>query len=168
MKTNQIMKKTTALLLTAILFFFADFAHARSKPKREGYVTSKTCTTKAGYNGSEVNGIKEQQISVKNQTRQIIQAVCIKSDSEGISPGCKIKFFSDQTVILFNPSGRPIIGGAYKTTTKKDFFEIIWPDLPGCKSIMGFDRVNLVGLLEIEPLLGSGLPAKSHLFRILP
>jgi hypothetical protein len=47
MKTNQIMKKTTALLLTAILFFFADFAHAQSKPKREGYVTSKTCTTKA-------------------------------------------------------------------------------------------------------------------------
>jgi hypothetical protein len=162
------MKKTTALLLTAILFFFADFAHARSKPKREGYVTSKTCTTKAGYNGSEVNGIKEQQISVKNQTTQIIQGVCIKSDSEGISPGCKIKFFSDQTVIIFTPSGRPIIGGVYKTTPKEDFFEIIWPDLPGCKSCIEFNRVKLTALLAIEPLLESGLPAKGHLFRILP
>jgi hypothetical protein len=66
------MKKTTALLLTAILFFVADFAHAQSKPRREGYLTSIICTTKAdayadaaskipmgaipskaGYNGSE-------------------------------------------------------------------------------------------------------------------
>jgi len=41
------MKKTTALLLTAILFFVADFAHAQSKPRREGYLTSIICTTKA-------------------------------------------------------------------------------------------------------------------------
>ena len=41
------MKKTTALLITAILFFVSDFAHAQSKPKREGYVTSIICTTKA-------------------------------------------------------------------------------------------------------------------------
>jgi len=77
MKTNQITKKTTALLLTAILFFAANIAYGQSKPMRkEGYVNGKTCSSKAeayadaaskipmgaipskaGYNGSAVNGI---------------------------------------------------------------------------------------------------------------
>ena len=42
------MKKTTALLLTAVLLSVANFAYGQSKPMRqEGYVNGKTCKTKA-------------------------------------------------------------------------------------------------------------------------
>ena len=81
------MKKTstTSLLLTAILFFVANFAYGQSKPMRqEGYVNGKTCKTKAeayadaaskipngavpstaGYNGSGVNGIGQWSCQLK-------------------------------------------------------------------------------------------------------
>lgn len=39
------MKRNAAVLLTTMLIFLPDFVDAQSK--REGYVTSKTCTTKA-------------------------------------------------------------------------------------------------------------------------
>lgn len=111
---------------------------------------------------------KEPQISVAKQTRQIIHAVCIMTDFEGISIGCKIEFFSDQTVLILNPSDEWILAGVYKTTPKKDFFEIIWRDLPDCKSAIEFNRVNGKALLAIEPVPGSGLPTKGAVFRILP
>jgi hypothetical protein len=111
---------------------------------------------------------KEQQFSVKNQTKQIIQAVCIMTDFDGISMGCKIKFFSDQTVLILNPSDELILAGVYKTTPKKDFFEIIWRDLPNCKSAIEFNQLNGKALLAIEPVPGSGLPTKGAVFRILP
>jgi len=79
------MKKTSALLLTVILFFVANFAYGQSKPTRqEGYVNGKTCKTKAeayadavskipngavpstaGYNGSGVNGIGQWSCHLK-------------------------------------------------------------------------------------------------------